>query len=84
MDVFLMAVLIVLISTTAGLVKNHQSKAVKIEKIKSQRVKDELELEKIKHENYLLETDKMRIELEQMKNTDNINLEKAKSQLIER
>ncbi|HCN61338.1 MULTISPECIES: hypothetical protein [Mammaliicoccus] len=84
MDVFLMVVLIVLISTTAGLVKNHQSKAVKIEKIKSQRVKDELELEKIKHENYLLETDKMRIELEQMKNTDNINLEKAKSQLIER
>ncbi|OOV77370.1 hypothetical protein B2G86_06570 [Mammaliicoccus fleurettii] len=79
-----MVVLIVLISTTAGLVKNHQSKAVKIEKIKSQRVKDELELEKIKHENYLLETDKMRIELEQMKNTDNINLEKAKSQLIER
>ena len=79
-----MVVLIVLISTTAGLVKNHQSKAVKIEKIKSQRVKDELELEKIKHENYLLETDKMRIELEQMKNTDNINLAKAKSQLIER
>lgn len=79
-----MVVLIVLISTTAGLVKNHQSKTVKIEKIKSQRVKDELELEKIKHENYLLETDKMRIELEQMKNTDNINLEKAKSQLIER
>lgn len=79
-----MVVLIVLISTTAGLVKNHQSKAVKIEKIKSQRVKDELELEKIKHENYLLETDKMRIELEQMKKTDNINLEKAKSQLIER
>ncbi|MGK9044385.1 hypothetical protein [Mammaliicoccus vitulinus] len=83
MNVFLMVVLIVLISTLAGLVKNHQSKTVKIEKIKSQRVKDELELEKIKHENYLLETDKMRLELEQMKETDKVNLEKAKNQLIE-
>lgn len=79
-----MVVLIVLISTTAGLVKDRQSKAVKIEKIKSQRIHDELELEKIKHENYLLETDKMRLELEQMKNTDNINLEKAKSQFIQK
>ncbi|MEX5937553.1 hypothetical protein [Mammaliicoccus sciuri] len=63
--------------------KNHQSKTVRIEKIKSQRVKDELELEKLKHENYLLETDKMRLELEQMKETDKVNLEKAKKQMIE-
>lgn len=83
MNVFLMVVLIVLISTVAGLVKNHQSKTVKIEKIKAQSVKDELELEKIKHENYLLETDKMRLELEQMKETDKVNLEKSKNQLIE-
>ncbi|KTT83757.1 hypothetical protein NS202_04690 [Mammaliicoccus sciuri] len=75
--------LIVLISSVAGLIKNHQSKTVRIEKIKSQRVKDELELEKLKHENYLLETDKMRLELEQMKETDKVNLEKAKKQMIE-
>lgn len=74
-----MVVLIVLISSVAGLIKNHQSKTVRIEKIKSQRVKDELELEKLKHENYLLETDKMRLELEQMKETDKVNLEKAKN-----
>ncbi|OCA13492.1 hypothetical protein BBD66_01715 [Mammaliicoccus sciuri] len=78
-----MVVLIVLISSVAGLIKNHQSKTVRIEKIKSQRVKDELELEKLKHENYLLETDKMRLELEQMKETDKVNLEKAKKQMIE-
>ncbi|EZX22193.1 MULTISPECIES: hypothetical protein [Mammaliicoccus] len=83
MNIFLMVVLIVLISSVAGLIKNHQSKTVRIEKIKSQRVKDELELEKLKHENYLLETDKMRLELEQMKETDKVNLEKAKKQMIE-
>ncbi len=78
-----MVVLIVLISSVAGLIKNHQSKTVRIEKIKSQRVKDELELEKLKHENYLLETDKMRLELEQMKEIDKVNFEKAKKQMIE-
>ncbi len=78
-----MVVLIVLISSVAGLIKKHQSKTVRIEKIKSQRVKDELELEKLKHENYLLETDKMRLELEQMKEIDKVNLEKAKKQMIE-
>lgn len=78
-----MVVLIVLISSVAGLIKNHQSKTVRIEKIKSQRVKDELELEKLKQENYLLETDKMRLELEQMKEIDKVNLEKAKKQMIE-
>ncbi|MCJ0933444.1 hypothetical protein MTW76_00475 [Mammaliicoccus sciuri] len=83
MNIFLMVVLIVLISSVAGLIKNHQSKTVRIEKIKSQRVKDELELEKLKHENYLLETDKMRLELEQLKETDKVNLEKAKKQMIE-
>lgn len=83
MNIFLMVVLIVLISSVAGLIKNHQSKTVRIEKIKSQRVKDELELEKIKHENYLVETDKMRLELEQMKEIDKVNLEKAKKQMIE-
>lgn len=83
MNIFLMVVLIVLISSVAGLIKNHQSKTFRIEKIKSQRVKDELELEKLKHENYLLETDKMRLELEQMKEIDKVNLEKAKKQMIE-
>ena len=33
-------------------------------KVKANMVKDQLELEKLKHENYLIETEKMRLELE--------------------
>jgi hypothetical protein len=36
-------------------------------KIKASMLKDELELEKLKHINYLAETEKMKIELEKMK-----------------
>lgn len=35
-------------------------------KIKANMVKDQLELEKLKHENYLIETEKMKLELEKM------------------
>jgi len=35
-------------------------------KIKREMLKDELELEKLKHENYLIETEKIKLELEQM------------------
>ncbi|MEH7444122.1 hypothetical protein AABM38_03565 [Heyndrickxia sp. MSNUG] len=38
----------------------------KTAKIKHNMIKDEIELEKLKHENFLLETEKMRIELNQM------------------
>jgi hypothetical protein len=39
----------------------------KIAKIKHNMIKDEIELERLKHENYLLETEKMKLELAQMK-----------------
>ncbi|MEH7106219.1 MULTISPECIES: hypothetical protein [Bacillaceae] len=35
-------------------------------KLKQEMLKDQLELEKLKHENYLIETEKMRLELEKM------------------
>jgi len=35
-------------------------------KVKASMIKDEIELERLKHENYLLETQKMRLELEKM------------------
>lgn len=38
----------------------------KTAKIKHNMIKDEIELEKLKHENFLLETEKMRIELNQI------------------
>jgi hypothetical protein len=34
--------------------------------LKHQIIKDELELEKLKHENFMIETQKMKLELEQM------------------
>lgn len=36
-------------------------------KIKQQMIQDQLELEKLKHQNYLIETEKMRLELEKMR-----------------
>lgn len=39
----------------------------KVAKIKHSMIKDEIELERLKHENFLLETEKMKIELNQMK-----------------
>jgi hypothetical protein len=36
-------------------------------KLKGKMIQDELELEKLKHQNYLIETEKMKLELEQMK-----------------
>jgi hypothetical protein len=39
-------------------------------KLKHKMIKDELELERLKHDNYVIETQKMRLELEQMKLLD--------------
>lgn len=38
----------------------------KVAKIKHTMVKDEIELERLKHENYLLETEKMKLELSKL------------------
>jgi hypothetical protein len=39
----------------------------RLAKIKHNMIKDEIALEKLKQENFLLETEKMKLELEQMK-----------------
>ncbi|RBP93203.1 hypothetical protein DFO70_106338 [Cytobacillus firmus] len=39
----------------------------RLAKIKHNMIKDEITLEKLKQENYLLETEKMKLELEQMR-----------------
>lgn len=36
-------------------------------KLRGEMIKDQLELEKLKHQNYLIETEKMKLELEKMK-----------------
>ncbi|MFE0505414.1 hypothetical protein ACWF7H_14200 [Peribacillus butanolivorans] len=47
-----------------GIITSHFEKQAKT---KHNMIKDELELEKLKHENFLIETEKMRLELDQMK-----------------
>lgn len=47
-----------------AIVTNHFQKQ---SKIKRDMLRDEIELEKLKHENYLIETEKIKLELEQMK-----------------
>ncbi|WP_042354407.1 hypothetical protein [Bacillus rubiinfantis] len=49
--------------------------SLKKTKLKAEMLKDQLELERLKHENYLIETDKMRLELEKMQ------LESPKNQI---
>jgi hypothetical protein len=46
-----------------GILTSHFEKQ---SKIKHNMLKVELELEKLKHENFLMETEKMRLELDQM------------------
>lgn len=45
-------------------------------KIKASMVQDQLELEKLKHENYLMETQKLRLELEQMQLEESKDIKK--------
>ncbi|MFS0865040.1 hypothetical protein [Fredinandcohnia sp. 179-A 10B2 NHS] len=60
----LVAVVMVFSIPLAAIVTGHFQKQ---SKYKYKIIKEELELEKLKHENYLLETEKMRVELEKMK-----------------
>ncbi|WP_163100048.1 hypothetical protein [Peribacillus alkalitolerans] len=45
-------------------------------KLKGKFIQDELELEKLKNQNYLIETEKMRLEIEKMKLNDTFKQEK--------
>ncbi|MER2089306.1 hypothetical protein [Sporosarcina sp. JAI121] len=47
-----------------AIITDHQRRIVKI---KGEFVREEIELEKLKQQNYIIETEKMKIELEQMK-----------------
>lgn len=46
-----------------AIITNHMQERATI---KGKFIQDQLELEKLKHENYLLETEKLKLELEQM------------------
>ncbi|HEY4553707.1 MAG TPA: hypothetical protein VIG80_10970 [Bacillaceae bacterium] len=59
----LVAVILIFSVPIVKIITGHlQSKA----KLQSQMLKEEIELEKLKHENFLLETEKLKLELEKM------------------
>ncbi|MBU8880395.1 hypothetical protein BGM26_15690 [Bacillus sp. FJAT-29790] len=60
----IVAIIMVFSIPIVAIVTSHLQKQ---SKIKHKMIQDELELEKLKHDNYVIETQKLRIELEQMK-----------------
>lgn len=66
----LVAVVMIFSIPLVAIVTEHFQKQ---SKIKRDMLKDELELEKLKHENYLIETQKLRLELEHMQIKDSKN-----------
>ncbi|MGE6752916.1 hypothetical protein ACQKFO_05680 [Rossellomorea sp. NPDC071047] len=61
------AVIMIFSIPILGIITDHFQKQ---SKLKQKMVEDQLELEKLKHENFVIETQKMRLELEQMKLQD--------------
>ncbi|MCM3111042.1 hypothetical protein [Lederbergia lenta] len=59
----IIAVVMIFSIPIIAIVTDHVQKSAKT---KSNIIKEEIELEKLKHENFLLETEKLRLELEQM------------------
>ena len=66
----LVAVVMIFSIPIIGIITEHFQKQ---SKIKNAMIKDQLELEKLKHENFLLETEKMKLELDQMKHENSKN-----------
>lgn len=71
----LVAVVMIFSIPLVAIVTEHFQKQSKIQR---EMLKDQLELEKLKHENYLIETQKLRLELEHMQ----INNSKNESKLL--
>ncbi|BCB03589.1 hypothetical protein [Bacillus sp. KH172YL63] len=61
------AVIMIFSIPILGIITDHFQKQ---SKLKQKMIVDELELEKLKHENFVIETQKMRLELERMKLQD--------------
>ncbi len=66
-------VALVMFVGVVSILTDHRQKIIKL---KGEIVREEIELEKLKQQNYIIETEKMKLELEQMKldftSTDNL------------
>ncbi|WP_243387935.1 hypothetical protein [Bacillus kexueae] len=63
----LVSVVMIFSIPLVAILTDHFQKQTKIQK---EMLKDQLELERLKNENYLLETEKLRLELDQMRFKD--------------
>lgn len=63
----LISVVMIFSIPLVAILTDHFQKQAKIQK---EMLKDQLELERLKNENYLLETEKLRLELDQMRFKD--------------
>lgn len=63
----LVAVIMIFSIPLAAIISSHLQTQIKL---KQKMIETELELEKVKHENFVLETEKMRLELEKLKLED--------------
>lgn len=69
--------IIILAGISAGIINNYLSHKRSMEKIKLKHIDKEIELQRLKQENYLLENEEMRIVLDRIKE-DNRRLETDK------
>jgi len=65
--IYLVAVVMIFSIPLAAIITSHLETQTKL---KHKMIESEVELERLKHENYVIETQKLRLELEQMKLED--------------
>lgn len=65
--IYLVAVIMIFSIPLAAIITSHLETQTKL---KHKMIESEVELERLKHENYVVETQKLRLELEQMKLED--------------
>ncbi|MCM3612231.1 MULTISPECIES: hypothetical protein [Caryophanaceae] len=65
--IYLVAVIMIFSIPLAAIITSHLETQTKL---KHKMIESEVELEKLKHENYVIETQKLRLELEQMRLED--------------
>lgn len=65
--IYLVAIIMIFSIPLAAIITSHLETQTKL---KHKMLESEVELERLKHENYVIETQKLRLELEQMKLED--------------
>ncbi|WP_341201631.1 hypothetical protein [Planomicrobium okeanokoites] len=65
--IYLVVVIMIFSIPLAAIITSHLETQTKL---KHKMIESEVELEKLKHENYVIETQKLRLELEQMRLED--------------